>query len=151
MIQFRTELFASFVKDARPLFTLHWEELALNKDKIKLSLDYSKYEKAEKDGLLHIVTARDKGQLVGYYTAAILPHLHYSDAGLMASTDMYFMLPEYRKGNNGALFLVAIEKTLKDRGVKKVYISCKAHHDLSPLFEALGYTFSDKMFTRMLD
>ncbi len=151
MIVFQVENFADFVKDAKAIFPEHWKELALDQDRIKLSLDLTKYEKAEKDGILHIVTARENGKMVGYYTAGILPHLHYSNAGLMASTDMYFVLPEYRKGNTGARFMAAIEKSLRDKGIKKIYISCKAHLDLSVLFEFMGYKFTDKMFTKLLE
>lgn len=150
-VTFQVEKFATFVADARPLFSKHWEELALDKDKIKLSLDLSKYEKAEKDGILHIVTVRDGVVLVGYYTAAILPHLHYSQAGLMASTDMYFLLKEYRIGTTGIRFLAFIEDSLRARGCKKIYISCKKDHDIEKILEDLGYRFTDKMFTRLLE
>lgn len=151
MITFQVEKFAQFVEDAKPLFPLHYKELALNQDKIQLALDLSKYEKADSDGYLFVMTARDEGELVGYYTAALLPHLHYCDAGIMASTDMYFLLPAYRKGNAGPRFLLAIEAELRARNVKKIYISCKAHHDLSKLFKALGYGLSDYMFTKLLE
>jgi hypothetical protein len=150
-VSFHVEQFASFVADARPLFPKHWEELALNRDKIKLSLDLSKYEKGEKDGILHIVTARDGKVLVGYYTAAILPHLHYADAGLMASTDMYWLSPEYRTGAPGIRFLSFIEQSLRDKGCKKIYISCKAHKNLTGVFEAMDFKLSDYMFTKLLD
>lgn len=151
MIKFQVEYFATFVADAKPLFPLHHNELALDQEKIKLSLDLSKYEKAEKDGILFIVTVRDGVTLVGYYTAALLPHLHYADAGIMASTDMYFLKPEYRCGNVGFRFIAFIEKALRERNVKKIYISCKAHHDLTKLFTEMGYRQSDIMFTKLLE
>lgn len=149
-ISFQQEQFASFVKDAQPLFEQHYSELALDQDKIKLSLDLSKYEKAERDGYLFVFTARDAGELFGYYTAGLLPHLHYANAGTMASTDMYWIHPDYRRGMLGAKFLMAIENALREKGITKIYISCKAHHDLTKLFQALGYHLSDYMFTKLL-
>ena len=81
---------------------------------------------------------------------SLIPHLHYKDAGIMASTDMYFMLPESRRGMTGFRFVEFIEKSLIARGCKKIYISCKVHQDLQAFWEALGYRFSDKMFTKLL-
>jgi hypothetical protein len=148
MVSFQEETFQQFYKDGLELFPKHYEELALNKDQIKLELDTKRYEEAEKSGVLHIATIRDDGKLVGYFVSALMSHLHYASV-LCASTDMYFIKPEYRL-RCGAALIKFVELCWKAKGVRKAYVSCKVHLDKQKLLEALGYTFSDKMFVRML-
>lgn len=150
MIQFAVEPWSKYVEDAEKLWPRHYAELALDQDKINLCVDRARYAEGEKNNVLHVVTAREDGQLVGYLTAAILGHLHYADAGLMAYVDVYFLLPEYRKGGCGAKMLAFTEKSLADRGVRKVYITTKVHQDNSTLLESLGWRLTDKTFTRFL-
>jgi hypothetical protein len=148
MVSFQEERFKDWHKDAQELFPQHYEELAMNQDVMKMELSIPKYEQAEIDGVLHIATARDEGQIVGYFISAIMPHLHYASV-LCASTDMYYIKPEYRKRCGAALFKF-VELCWKAKGVKKAYVSCKAHLDKQDFLEGLGYTFSDKMFIRLL-
>ena len=68
-----------------------------------------------------IATVRDDGRFVGYTILAIMPHLHYKSAGLMAMIDVYYLKPEYRKGGTGAKMIMFAEKTLWEKGVKKIY------------------------------
>ena len=43
MITAQVEPWSEFVKDAVELFPAHWEELALNKDKVPLSVQHDVY------------------------------------------------------------------------------------------------------------
>ncbi len=147
MITCQVEKFSAMLREAKDIFPRHWEELALNKDKIGLSLDLKRYEQAEKDGMLHVVTVRSDGRLVGYFVAALVGHLHYKDAGLMAFTDIYYVLPEFRNGS-GAKMLIFLEQSLRALGVTKMYLSCKVHQDHSELFKSLGYQPTDFIFTK---
>ncbi len=147
---FQIENWEKFFADVQPIFPLHWAELALDQDAVKLGIDNERYLQMQAAGMLHILTMRSAGELVGYYIAFVLPHTHYKDAGLMAFTDIYFVLPEFRKGPTGMALFIEAERTLKERGVKKAYLSCKVHMDHSKLFEALGWTFTDKSFTKYI-
>jgi GNAT superfamily N-acetyltransferase len=149
MLTFQVEKFAQFELDLRPIIPLHYEELALNKDRIKLDLDFRRYERIEQERQMLIATVRDDGRLVGYSVELVLPHLHYQNAGLMAWTDIYFVLPQYRNGT-GARLIAFAERKLRELGVVKSYRSCKAHQDHTRLFEAMGYRHSDLVFTKML-
>jgi hypothetical protein len=149
MIRFRVEQFSDMLAEAQEIFPQHWEELAQDKDKITMAMDLDKYFAAEKMGQLHIVTVRADGKLVGYFFGVILGHLHYKDAGLMGHTDIYYILPEYRNGIGAQMFSF-VEQSMKERGAKKIYLSCKAHQDHSELFKSLGYKMTDLMFTKYL-
>lgn len=150
MLTFQVEKWLDCVDEMRPLWPEHWRELALNQEQIALGVDEAKYEQGEAMGCLHIVTARAGGKLVGYFYGMLMNHLHYRDAGLMCYSDVYFLKPEYRRGLNGVKFLRFIEASLKGRGVRKFYISTKAHQDHGRLFERLGMKLSDRVFTKLL-
>lgn len=149
-ITYQRELLADFFRDAQVLFPQHYDELALNKGQIKLSLDVSRYEMLEKENALHIATVRDDGNMVGYFVSFLIPHMHYKDAGTMGMCDMYWLAPSHRIGGVGARFLCFVEKCMKELKVSKLYWSHKVHQDHSDLFKALGFTPSDIMYTKMV-
>lgn len=97
-----------------------------------------------------IVTARDRGRLVGYWVGALLPHMHYPEAGEMAHTDMYFLDPRYRTGGNGIRLIDMAEQEARKRGAVKFYISCKIHEDHTRMLEAMGFRKTDYVFTKRL-
>ena len=150
MISFQQEKWADCVAEMRPLWPEHWAELALNRDEIVLDCDEAKYEQGESVGCLHILTVRDDGKLVGYHYGMLMNHLHYKSSGLMCYTDVYFLKPEYRRGSIGALFLMAIMRSLKSFGVVKFYISTKEHQNHGELFKLFGRNAADRVLTWML-
>lgn len=147
---YRVERWPDFVKDAEAIFPQHYEELALDRDKFPLDLSYSRYEKADVEGQILIVTARCAERLIGYFIALTVPHMHYESSGKMAYPDIYYVLPEFRRAGVGAKLLLALEIACKAIGIVKIYMSCKVHQDHSQLFELLGYKPSDLVFTKVL-
>lgn len=151
MVSFQHESWDALSRDASELiFPQHWRALALDQDRIHLSVDNELYSKCDKRGLLYVVTARNNSLLVGYIFFWVMLHPHYKDFGLQASTDAFFVLPQYRIGGLGARMLMAAEALLRERGVKKVSISVKLHEDHSDVIEALGWKPTDKVFTKCL-
>jgi GNAT superfamily N-acetyltransferase len=149
VVTIQTEKWATFYPDGSSIFPEHHKELALYPEEIPLSIDEAKYELLDKADILLIVTARDEGRLVGYWLWFIMPHPHYAAAGPMALTDMYFVLPEYRRGV-GAKLEVASEAEYTKRGCVKAITSCKAHRDHRPFFERLGWELSDYTMVKLL-
>lgn len=148
LITYQLEPFDTAFEEAQELLEQHWEEIALDKDKIKLAIDKDKYKQAADAGILHIVTARDAneqkwaydpGKLIGYYVALIAPHGHYKNY-LHGFTDVFFIHPDYRKGRIGINLLKFAEKTLKDRGVIRIFAGVKLHKNFGLIFEQLGWT-----------
>lgn len=156
LITYQVEPFDTFFEEAQELLEQHWEEIALNKDKIKLAIDVDKYREAAARGALHIVTVRDAneqkwafdpGKLVGYHVALIVPHLHYKN-DLHAMTDIFFVHPDYRRGRIGIELFKFVEKALKERGVVKMCTAVKLHKDIGKIFERLGWTETERLFTK---
>ena len=122
----------------------------MDQERIPLAIDVAKYEQMDATGMLHIVTGRDGGQLIGYFMAFVFPHLHYCKSGLMSFVDVYYMRPMYRTGGLGLSLFLTAESTLKARGVTKMYGSCKAHQDHTKLFTAMGWKLTDLCFTKWI-
>ncbi|MGD0511266.1 MAG: GNAT family N-acetyltransferase [Candidatus Micrarchaeaceae archaeon] len=149
-LTFKVEKWSDVVAEMRALWPLHWEELALDKDIIKHDMDEERYRHMESVDMLHIVTARADGILVGYIICFIVTHFHYKSSGFMALADMYYVLPAYRIGGCGAKLFIFMESSLRERGVVRAHMSCKVHQDHQALFEHLGWEFTDKTFSKVL-
>jgi GNAT superfamily N-acetyltransferase len=144
--------------DIKPLIEAHWEEVALNKDKIKLAINEDYYRKREADGSLVMVTVRDPnerswyfdpGKLVGYCILLIMPHPHYKN-DTMALFDVYYVRPEYRKGRVGLNMFKFVEAKMRERGVVKMIAGNKLHRDIGRLFEHLGWTEIERTFSKYI-
>ena len=70
-IKYQQEFLSTVVEDIKPLLKEHWEEIALNKEKIKLNPDWDTYEELEHQGRLKVFTARQDGSLVGYFVIIV--------------------------------------------------------------------------------
>lgn len=149
MISYQSELLATCRDEIETLLPLHYDEIAVNKDVIPLDCNWAAYEKKERDGELHIITVRLDGRLIGYHVSFVTPHLHYKST-LMAFVDVYFLLKEHRRGRIGLGLFQEVEKSLKARGVVKVFSGTKLHSDISPLFERLGWHATETLFTKVL-
>ena len=136
MITAQVEPWSEFVKDAVELFPAHWEELALNKDKVPLSVQHDVYLAYEAAGQTLVVTLRQKGRLVGYFVGFVSPALHYSTC-LTLQMDIFWTHPDIRGRMEGVKLFRAVEAEAKRRGVQRIFYGSKLHKDASRLFEYL--------------
>lgn len=149
MITYQQESLVTTKEDARPLLEQHWEEIALNKDTIKLNPDWDAYADLEDAGVLKIFTARLDGQLIGYFVVFVKEHLHYKDH-LFAYNDILFLTKEYRKGFTGAKLMKFAEKCLKEDGVSVVIVNTKRHKPFDVLLNWLGYKHIENIYSKVL-
>jgi GNAT superfamily N-acetyltransferase len=143
------EKWTDCVDELETLFPLHWREIGLFRDEIQMVPDRERYAALEAARALLLITARVDEKLVGYFVAFLFPHMHYKGAGVWGLTDMYFVLPEHRKGAGLKLFL-AFERECRARGVVQAVTSCKVHEDHTELLEKLGWKWTDKTFQKHL-
>jgi GNAT superfamily N-acetyltransferase len=148
-IEFQTESWLDVLPELKAMFDAHWEEIALNRDAIKLDIDYDLYERLTRSGELHLVTARDDGWLVGYHVSVIRPHPHYKST-LHCLTDVFYLRPEYRSGMTGYKLIKFFRDSLKARGVKKVLMGTKLGIDIDPLMKRLGFTPIERVYSLVL-
>jgi hypothetical protein len=147
--QFAVERYAQVIGEIKPILLRHWEEIALLKNKIEFAPDYDKYAALDAGGSLHVSTVRIDGALVGYHVAFLSHHPHYSQS-LMALTDIFYVVPEQRRGLMAFRFFQFIEAEMRKLGVVKMIAGTKLHFDLSPLFDRLGWKATDVMYAKYI-
>lgn len=145
-MQLQQETLSQFLPEALPLLTAHWQEIAVNIDTVPLHINTALYEALDTNGALHITTAREDGKLVGYAVYIVGKNLHYDV--LMAESDVFFLLPAYRKGFAGLRMLRSAERHLECIGVQRIVQRCKVAHDCGILFERMGYTNTEKVYVK---
>lgn len=146
MLSAQPEPFPPFLEEVKPLLPIHWEELALNRDTVPLDPQYDEYLRRDSIGQVMTITLRETGKLVGYFIGFVAPGLHYRTC-LTLTMDIYFVLPEYRRGTGGLKLFKAAEREAKRRGVQRMFVGSKLHKDSSRLFEALRYEPVEKYYS----
>lgn len=148
-ITYQQELLYSVEHEIKPLLLTHWEEIAVNKEKIKLNPDWDAYYNLEETGALRIFTARLEGVLVGYFVVIVSRSLHYKDH-LFANNDVIFLLPEHRVGLTGPNLMGFAEKCLKEDGVSLLVVNTKCHKPFDKLLVWLGYNKVETVYSKYL-
>ncbi len=149
MITVQLESFAERLAEFKPLFPLHWEELALNKDKVPLDPQYDIYIAREQRGELIFATMRELGAPIGYFIGFIAPGLHYKTC-LTCTMDIFYVHPEKRGGRCGIKLFKFVEAELKRRGVQRWFVGSKCHADASWLFEHLAFDKVEVYYSKWL-
>ncbi len=139
MITAQVERWADCVPELAAIFPEHYEELALNKDKVPLAPRWEVYADLEAKGSLILVTLREMGEMVGYFIGMISPSLHYGTT-LECSLDIFFVRKQWRGRHAGLRLFKATRRELQRRGVQRWFCGSKMHKDASRLFKALGMT-----------
>jgi len=146
---YRQEFIDDVYEDCQPLIEQHWKEIALNQDKIKLNPNWDAYRALEGIGAFRIFTARDDGNLVGYFAVFVEPNLHYQDH-LFARNDVLFLHEDYRKGFCGVRLIRFAEKCLKGDGVSVLVINTKLHKDFSSVLRWMGFKHTESLHTKYI-
>ena len=150
LVKYLKESFDDVVIDIFPLLNKHWEEIALNKDKVPLDPNLEKYKTLEQSGILDIFTARDdSNKLVGYCIVFTMPHMHYWST-LMSSVDIFYVSPEHRGKMTGSRLMTYAEKELKASGTKVLTHHVKVAHDYSPILVRKGYKEAERIFSKYI-
>jgi len=148
-LSLQVEPFRAFCEEVKPLLPRHWEDLALDKEKVPLAPDWQRYALLDAQGALSVVTVREKGRLVGYSIMVVMPGLHYVTC-LEARMDIFWLAPEVRGRMGGLRLFRAHERELQRRGVKRIYAGSKLHKDSSRLFLAMGYQPVEQWFSKWI-
>ncbi len=149
MITAQVENLTETLDELKPLFPLHWEELALNKDSVPLDPMYDVYEQRDERGEVCFVTLRDKGELIGYFVGFINPGLHYKTC-LTCIMDIFYVVQDKRGQRGGIKLFQAVETELKRRGVQRWFVGEKLHQPCAKLFEYLGFEPVETTHSKML-
>lgn len=148
MITYQEEQFGDFYEEAKPIFATYYKDL-IPEHSLPFDPNYDQYLEAQDRGNLMCLTCRCNGQVVGFVAFFIVPYL-YSRRERIAIEDLYYLADPYRKGATGIRLLKEAEKVLKSYGVGIINVVCKAHQDRTKLYERLGYTYTEKHFSKQV-
>ena len=146
---FQRESIASVREEGEVLLQAHWEEIALNKSKIKLNPDWDAYGMLEEYGRLGLYTARKEGKLVGYFVVIAEKSIHYKDH-IFAANDIIYLDPEHRKGFLGLKLIRFVEEELKSMGVSVLTINTKVHRPFDVVMKRLGFSLTERTYSKYL-
>lgn len=149
MITAQVENFRPFLEEVKPLLQGHWDELALDKDKVPLDPQYDEYLNYDAQGKILVVTLREAGKLVGYFIGLIAPGLHYKTC-LTYKMDIFYVHPDARGQGGGVVMVNFLEQELKRRGVQRALMGAKCHKNAGWLFEKLGYDMIEIYYSKWL-
>lgn len=149
LISIATEPWEDCRDEVMAYWPAHWEEVALDRDTVPLDPNVADYDAKALAGSLHVVTVRRAGELVGYHITLVMPHLHYRST-LCGFVDVYWLRPDCRQGWTGVNLFREVERSLRARGVVKVYSGTKKHLDAGAIFEHLGWTEAERLYSKTL-
>lgn len=149
MITAQIEPWREFIVEAQPMLPLHWEELALNKDKVPLDPMYEVYDAKDDQGQVLVVTLRQDGVMKGYFIGFVGPSLHYRTC-LTLTMDIFWLHPDVRGGLAGVKLFRLVESEAKRRGVQRIFYGSKVHKDASRLFEFLKCEEVERFYTKWI-
>ena len=149
MITAQVEGFMEQLEELKPLLPLHYEELALDKDKVPLMPRWDVYAAREAAGELCFVTVREDGRLIGYFIGFVMPGLHYATC-LTCQMDIFYIHPDHRGRSCGLRLFRTVEKELRRRGVQRWFVGSKLHRDSGRLFTALGFGPVETYYSKWL-
>ena len=119
----------------------------MDKSKIDLQPDWDVYDVLYSNDRMHVTTARNGSELVGYAIFILTQALHYKQLSV-ADGDVFWLDPAHRKGMTGVKLLKKSEEFLKSKGVQKIFNKVKLHKDVGKVFERLGYTPIERVFAK---
>lgn len=150
MLYAREVLFPSLWKEIRPLLQRHWSEVALCDVYGPVDIDENAYRSAEAANMLRVYTARrEDGILTGYAVYFVMPNFHYRTK-LVAEADVFFLVPEERRGLAGLRLLRFADQELRKEGVNVIVQKVKVAHDCGALFKRLGYSHAENVWMKVV-
>lgn len=149
MITYTLEPWATYYRDCQALWPEHWDEIAVQKDRMPMRPDVATYEALDRAGRLQIIAARDEGRMVGYIVSVIRPHMHYADV-LAGYEDAYFLTKSHRKGMTGVKLIKEAIRHMQAVGVQKAFFMTKTALNMGPIFERLGFENTDLVYSKWI-
>lgn len=133
-----------------PLLEKHKEEISTVGEDVPLQPVREVYDQLDEAGALKIASCRVGGHLVGYVVLFLSPHLHYASV-LGAQQDVFFLLPEYRRGYTGRDLLRFAEEMAKSYGAQYIRQNIKPDkRDFSVLLRREKYREAEVVHEKRL-
>jgi GNAT superfamily N-acetyltransferase len=126
----------------------HWEEVAGNKQAIKLAPDVDKYQLLQDIGILKNFVLFNEEEMVGYAVIVAQPHLHYKD-DVFAFVDVIFVKEKYRNSRAGLLLINTLEDWAKENASILTYHTKPKHPTIEKILEKKGYSHMENIYGKL--
>jgi len=139
------ECLANVKQDMMPLLDTHWAETEPNQETILLNPDWREYALLDAAGILHIFTARQDNELIGYCVVMISKSIHHKEH-TFAATDVIYVKPEYRKGRTGSDLIKFAEEHCRNNGVSLMTLNMKTEFPFDSLMIRMGFNLIERVY-----
>lgn len=148
MLTFSKEPIATIWDEMIECAKAHWDETSMCKDGEVLDARLERYAYYEQIGMYHEFVARDNGKFAGFCGMYITPSMHTQE--MLATEDILYLKPEYRKGRNALRFYQFITEIVGKLGAKKIMITAPPNNVTNKLLNHLGYEHTANMYSKRL-
>jgi len=140
---------ADWKAKAEPLFQEHYEEIARNKEVMKLNVNWPLYEALAETDSLFVYLAMQDNVCIGYSLNIVTNHLHYADLNYVQN-DVLFVKKELRGSRIGLRLMKVTEDHARSLGCKLMSWHAKEDTTLAKLLPRLKYGVQDIVFSKEL-
>jgi len=131
----------------------HWQEVGVYRDLMPLSVDWDQYLALADKGILRVVGARLRGDLIGYASYMVMPHIHYS-ATMHIMGDGIFVTKDHRASGAGVSMIDKAERDIPaefaGRWVRIWYHDKAFLEYLGPVLKKRGYSHVENCWDKMV-
>lgn len=128
------------------LLRMNWTETGFD---FPLEPDRAMYQRMSEAGVLFALAAFRGGEIVGYCTVIVSPHL-FNPAVVIASNDALFVHPDHRRGTVSGRLIREAEDEARRRGASRFLWHCRAGTGLARMLKRHGYQPADDVVMRSL-
>lgn len=148
-MKYDIETFHSVENELKKYNQEHWEEASFLATSFPCNPDDETAAMLSDLGVLHFITARHEGRLVGYMSFSVHRHPHSRDV-FVAYNERTFVDKSFRKQNVATELLYKAEEFLYNSGVKVVYVGCPDGTGMESLLGNSGYKPTEVIMTKVL-
>lgn len=148
MIQFQTETLDQAWDDLVPLIHAYWKEAETHRHYQGLELKRERYDEYERAGMLHCVTVRDDGVLIGYALGYISKSMR--SQALTWGDDMFYLMPAYRGQSIGKALMWFIEDCCQKGGISEIVLNALTGAGVPEMLEHVDYTPVSVQYSKRL-
>jgi GNAT superfamily N-acetyltransferase len=132
------------------LFLEHYQEIARDKDVMKLAPFWLRYYALEEEGKLVALAAFDEDRIIGYAVSILEQHLHYSGQRVLFN-DVVFVTKSHRKGDIGLRLIWRLENLARENGCAKIAFHVKPNTAMQRLLGKAEYKTEDVILTKVIE
>lgn len=147
MVTFAVENTGIALREALVLGAAHYDEVENKKDVVPFKPNTASLDALLTAGILHIVTARDNGKLVGYFINLVAEDLLCSE---VCSQELgIYVAPSHRKGSVFYRMVKFTEGLMFGLGIRQIRIMFKTGHN-EQLPVKLGYEKTEAVYQKVM-